>query len=152
MGVPPVSAPGWLAWAGPIATATVQRIACDSVIYRVLYDPVTGQPLDVGRSYRTAPPWIRKALHARDRGCRWPGCQAPTAWCDAHHLTRWVHDGQTAVDEMILTCRWHHTRVHEGGWSIRLDVTTGEVHVTRPDGRPYELGPSRPWLGAVHAT
>src|SRR5437868_433679 len=84
----------------------------------------------------TTPTWVRKALHARDRGCRWPGCQAPTAWCDAHHLTWWVHDGQTAVDDMILTCRWHHTRVHEGGWSIRLDPTTGDVHVTRPDGRP----------------
>jgi hypothetical protein len=105
IGIPPTPEPGWLTWTGPISTATTQRIACDSVIYRVLYDPVTGQPLDVGRSHRTAPPWIRRALHARDRGCRWPGCTAPTPWCDAHHLTMWQDGGHTTVDSMLILCR-----------------------------------------------
>jgi hypothetical protein len=151
LGVAPTPERGWLTWTGPVATTTVQRIVCDSVIYRVLFDPVTGRPLDVGRTHRTAPAWVRRALHARDRGCRWPGCSAPTPWTDAHHLTMWRDDGQTNVDQMILVCRWHHTRVHEGGWRIRLDVATGEVHVTRPDGRPYELDPSPPWLGPRRA-
>ena len=116
------------------------------MLYRVIYDRATGRPLDVGRAYRTAPPWIRKALHARDHGCRWPGCTAATPWCDAHHQTLWSHGGQTTVDDMLLLCGWHHTRVHEGGWTITLDHRTGQVHVTRPDGRPYELGPTAPWI------
>jgi hypothetical protein len=145
-GIPPVPRPGWLGWAGTISTLTAQRLACDSIIYRVLYDPVLGQPLDVGRNYRTATPAIRKALHARDRGCRWPGCEAPTPWTDGHHLTWWTQGGQTKVDDMLLLCRWHHTRVHEGRWSIRLDTHTGQVSVTRPDGRPYEIPPSPTWL------
>jgi len=129
-----------------------RRIACDSIIYRVLYDPATGQPLDVGRAYRTAPLWIRKALHARDHGCRWPGCLAPIPWCDAHHLDWWNKDnGHTQVNRMALLCRWHHTRVHEGGWTIHMHPTTGQVHVTRPDGQPYELGPTAPWLGPRRA-
>jgi DNA-binding winged helix-turn-helix (wHTH) protein len=32
-----------------------------------------------------------------------------------------------------------------GGWRIHLDPATGQVHVTRPDGSPYEIGPSHPW-------
>ena len=53
--------------------------------------------------------------------------------------------GDTNINNMLLLCR-HHARVHEGHWQIRLDPHTGQVHVTRPDGTPYELQPSQPWL------
>ena len=36
-------------------------------------------------------------------------------------------------------------RVHEDGWTAHLDPTTGQVTITRPNGTPYELGPSQPW-------
>jgi Domain of unknown function (DUF222) len=146
-GVPPLPQPAWLDWFGEIPAAVAQRLACDASIWRIVLDPATGLPLDVGRKHRLVPPWIRRALHARDRGCRWPGCQAPSSWCDAHHLQAWWLGGQTKASEMVLLCRWHHVRVHEGQWRIELDRATGEVHVWRPDGRPYELGPSRPWTG-----
>ncbi len=42
-------------------------------------DPATGLPLEVRRTHRIVPHWIRKALHARDRGCRWPGRDVPAA-------------------------------------------------------------------------
>ncbi|MGE5156196.1 MAG: DUF222 domain-containing protein [Betaproteobacteria bacterium] len=145
-GIPPLPEPPWSDRIGPIEAATAQRLACDSVLYRVIYDPASGQPLDVGRAHRTAPSWIRKALHARDQGCRWPGCDSPIPWCDAHHLVEWDRGGVTAVDSMLLLCRWHHVRVHEGLWAIDYDISTGEVRVTRPDGTPYELGPSQAWL------
>jgi Domain of unknown function (DUF222) len=35
-----------------------------------------GLPLDVGRAARTEPPGLRRALEARDRGCRWTECGA----------------------------------------------------------------------------
>jgi uncharacterized membrane protein YgcG len=97
IGIPPAPEPAWLSWVGSIHTTTAQRLACDSVIYRVLYDPATGQPLDVGRTHRTAPPWIRKALHARDRGCRWPGCTAPTPWAGVS-LVASMYASQTAPE------------------------------------------------------
>ncbi len=150
-GVPPLPQPAWLDWFGEIPAALAQRIACDASVWRIVLDPATGLPLDVGRAHRVVPHWIRRALHARDRGCRWPGCEAPTDWCDAHHHDKpWYLGGQTNVDELMLLCRWHHVRVHEGGWRIELDRTTGEVTVYRPDGRPYELGPSRPWTGPTN--
>jgi hypothetical protein len=145
--VPPLPQPAWLDWFGEIPAALAQRLACDASVWRIVLDPATGLPLDVGRAHRLVPPWIRRALHARDRGCRWPGCEAPSAWTDAHHLTAWYLGGETKVEELISLCRYHHVRVHEGAWRIELDRTTGEVNVYRPDGRPYELGPSRPWTG-----
>ena len=138
--------PPRLSWGGPIEPATAQRLACDSVLYRILYDPLSGQPLDVGREHRTAPPAIRRALHARDHGCRWPGCDSPVPWCDAHHLVPWSQGGATSIDSMLLLCRYHHTLVHEGQWHLAYHAVTGEVCITRPDGGPYELGRSKSWL------
>ena len=112
----------------------------------MVLDPVNGLPLDVGRAHRLVPYWMRKALYARDRGCRWAGCDVPGPWCDAHHLLAWYHGRKTSIEILLLLCRFHHVLVHEGGWGIRLDPVTGEVHITRPGGRPYELGPSQPWL------
>ncbi len=128
--MPPLPQPAWLDWFGEIPAALAQRIACDASVWRIVLDPATGLPLDVGRAHRLVPHWIRRALHARDRGCRWPGCEAPTDWCDAHHHDKpWYLGGETNVDELMLLCRWHHVRVHEGGWRIELDRTTGEVTV-----------------------
>jgi hypothetical protein len=36
-------------------------------------------------------------------------------------------------------------QVHEGGWTIHLDPTTGQVHITRPDCSAHDIGPSKPW-------
>ena len=145
-GVPPLPEPPWLGWVGEIPPDLAQRIACDCEVWRAILDPATGLPLEVGRTHRIVPHWIRKALHARDRGCRWPGCDVPAAWTDAHHMIAWYLGGRTDVDELLLLCRWHHSRVHEGAWRIELDHTTGEVRVYRPNGQPYELAPSQPWL------
>jgi hypothetical protein len=135
----------WLDWVGPVSPATARRIACDAEFFRIVLDPRNGLPLDVGSAYRIVPPWIRKAVLARDRTCRWPGCDAPRAWLDIHHLMPWAIYRRTTVDECLALCRFHHVRVHECGWTLHFDVTTGQVSVTRPDGSPYELGPSRPW-------
>ena len=144
VGVPPVDKP-WLDWVGPVSPATARRIACDAEFFRIVLDPRNGLPLDVGSAYRIVPPWIRKAVLARDRTCRWPGCDAPRAWLDIHHVMPWAIYRRTTVDECLALCRFHHQRVHEAGWALDFDVTTGQVSVTRPDGRPYELGRSQPW-------
>jgi len=143
-GVPDVDKP-WLSWVGQIPNATARRLACDAEFFRIVLDPRNGLPLDVGGAYRIVPPWIRKAVLARDRTCRWPGCDAPHAWLDIHHTMPWEDYHRTQVDELLALCRFHHVRVHECGWTADFDVTTGQVNVTRPDGRPYELGPSQPW-------
>ena len=145
VGIPPPVEPAWLHWYGSIPPATARRLVCDSDLWRIVLDPSTGMPLNVGDAHRLVPWWIRRALHTRDRGCRWPGCPTPAQWTDAHHLKEWRHHHTTRVEDLLSLCRFHHVRVHEGRWRIHLDPATGQVHITRPDGTPYQIGPSHPW-------
>ena len=150
-GVPPAPDLPWSSWAGELPVAVAQRLACDCEVWRVVLDPATGLPLEVGRAHRIVPTWMRKALHARDRGCRWPGCTLPAAWTQVHHLIAWYHGGHTDINNCLLLCTFHHGLVHEGlpanqRWRIELDPHTGEVHVWRPNGEPYELGLSRAFV------
>jgi hypothetical protein len=84
-----------------------------------------------------------RKLHAETADAAGPAAKL-RGMTDAHHLIWWFLGGRTDIDQLVCLCRWHHVKVHEGQWSIRLDPATGEVHVTRPDGTPYELGPSQP--------
>ncbi|HYN96039.1 MAG TPA: HNH endonuclease signature motif containing protein, partial [Pilimelia sp.] len=137
-GVPHLPEPAWLDWVGDVPDEVAQRLACDADVWRVVLDPARGQPVEVGRSHRLVPAWLRKALHARDRGCRFPGCGAPSAWSDAHHVVPWARGGRTDAGNLVLLCRWHHSLVHEGGWSVEIDGATGAVTVRRPGGRPFQ--------------
>lgn len=107
-----------LVWAGPVAAETARRLACDASVSTVRVDG-GGTPLDVGRATRTIPPAIRTALVVRDRHCRFPGCNRPPCWTDAHHLQDWIQGGHTRLDNLALLCRRHHRSVHEGGWKLR---------------------------------
>jgi uncharacterized protein DUF222 len=70
---------------GPSLPAeTVRRLACDASVVTLLED-AEGEPLNVGRKTRSIPPALRRALNARDRGCRFPGC-SNTRYVDAHHV------------------------------------------------------------------
>jgi hypothetical protein len=72
------------------------------------------QPLEVGRATRVVSAAQRTALAVRDGGCRYPGCDRPVAWCDAHHLRHWLHGGPTDLANLVLLCRTHHRAVHQG--------------------------------------
>jgi hypothetical protein len=143
-GVPGLPEAARLGWFGDIDATIAQRVACDCDVWRCVLDPATGLPLEVGRTHRIVPHWIRRALHARDQGCRFPGCTAPVAWTDAHHWKAWYEGGETNVENLLSLCRFHHVIVHEGRWTLTWDPSTGAVYAFRPDGTPYELGPSLP--------
>ncbi|MEX0826669.1 MAG: DUF222 domain-containing protein [Acidimicrobiia bacterium] len=108
-----LSGGGHLEDCGVISPETLRRIACDAAITRLVVDP-DGMPLDVGRTTRVIPPWIRVALNARDQGCVIPGCQSRPRYCDAHHVVHWLHGGDTKTENLCLLCAHHHTMVHEG--------------------------------------
>ncbi|MDQ6857271.1 MAG: HNH endonuclease [Candidatus Dormibacteraeota bacterium] len=89
-----------LEFSPPVAAATVQRLACDATITRVLLDAQSAV-IDVGRSQRVVPGSTRRALNVRDRGCRWPGCDRPVSWTAAHHVIHWVHGGDTDMSNLV---------------------------------------------------
>ena len=101
----------------PISAKAVERLACDCSVTRVLLG-ADSQVIDVGRTTRKIPPATRRALHVRDKGCRWPGCDRPAAWTSGHHLTHWVRGGPTELGNLVLLCHRHHWMVHEGKWQI----------------------------------
>jgi hypothetical protein len=84
------------------------------------------------------PPSLRRALEARDRGCRFPGC-THTRGTDAHHLVHWAKGGETALDNLALLCRAHHRLVHEGGYEVHLGG--GTITFERPDGTVVDPHP-----------
>jgi Domain of unknown function (DUF222)/HNH endonuclease len=105
---------------GPVlATETVRRLTCDSALVRILTSGA-GEPLDIGRKTRVIPAAIRRALQARDRGCRFPGC-TNTRFVDGHHIRHWGDGGATRLDNLVLLCRHHHRLLHEGGYYVVRD-------------------------------
>jgi hypothetical protein len=104
---------------GPVHPETIRRLACDASVSRVL---VRGgsEPLDIGRKTPVVPAPMRRALVVRDGHCRFPGCDRPPPWCDAHHVRHWANGGATALSNLVLMCRRHHRMVHEAGFSVRI--------------------------------
>lgn len=117
---------------GPIHPTDVRRLLCDSTISRIVTGS-DGLPLDVGRSRRTIPPAIRRAVIARDDGCVFPGCDRSPGWCQIHHLVHWINGGATAVENLALFCDHRHHVIHQPGWIVKFDGRRG-VRVIRPDG------------------
>jgi HNH endonuclease len=89
------------------------------------------QPLDVGRRTKVVPPPLRRAVTVRDGECRFPGCDRPPGWCDAHHVQHWADGGPTALENLVLLCRRHHRLIHRG---FRVEMVDGVPVFSRPDG------------------
>jgi Domain of unknown function (DUF222) len=109
-----------------------RRLAEDANISRVITKG-RSEPLDVGRSTRSIPPAIAKAVIARDRHCKYEGCTAPVWACDIHHLKPWAWGGFTALANLGLLCWHHHEHVHRQG-AGNLRATAGGSWTLRPAG------------------
>ena len=127
-----------------VSAETARRMACDAATVTMRHGP-GGEILDVGRRTRTISPALRRALAARDRQCRFPGCGNVRG--DVHHVKHWAHGGRTALDNLVLLCRRHHRAVHEEGFRVTLDADGG-VQFEGPDGRRLPEAPPAPaWAG-----
>ena len=116
-----------------VSAETSRRLACDASLVRIALGP-DGQVLGAGRKTRTVPPSVRRALEARDRGCRFPGCGS--RFTEAHHVKHWADGGETSLRNGCLLCRRHHRAVHEGGVQVCLDVK-GQVVFFTPGGKRF---------------
>jgi uncharacterized protein DUF222/HNH endonuclease len=114
----------------PVSSVTVQRIACDCSVMRVLLDGPS-MVVDVGRAKRLVDGALRKALAVRDKHCQWPGCERPASWCDGHHLVHWINGGETNLENCVLLCKRHHRMVHEGRWRL-IKYEDGQILTIAP--------------------
>src|SRR5438270_10236963 len=127
-----------------VSAETSRRLACDASRVVMRHDDA-GRLVEIGARTRTIPPALRRALHARDRGCRFPGCGV--RFGQGHHLRHWAHGGPTTLSNLALLCTRHHRAVHEEGYQVERHPD-GELHFRRPDGR---LLPEVPPPAAVPA-
>jgi hypothetical protein len=121
---------GDLDHAGPVDVDAVRELACDASVMRVVMSG-RSEPLDVGRRTQVVPPSMRRAVIVRDPRCRFPGCDRPHTWCDAHHVVHWADGRPTALANLLLLCRRHHRMVHWG--RFRLELSNGRPVFRRHD-------------------
>jgi len=114
-----------------VPAGTSQRLACDAsrVVMRHGRD---GHVVEVAARTRTIPPALRRALHHRDRGCRFPGCGV--RFGQGHHIRHWAQGGPTTLSNLAVLCRRHHRAVHEEGYQLDRHPD-GELRFRRPDGQ-----------------
>ena len=115
-----------------LSMSQLARLACDSSIGRIVLS-ATGEVLDAGRSKRLFTPGQTRAVIARDRTCRYPGCSETIQHGQIHHALPWKKGGATDLANAVLLCWHHHALVHR-------EMTTVAHHeggfvFTRPDGR-----------------
>jgi hypothetical protein len=113
------------------------RLAAHAHQYLAIFDDHQQRPLYLGRTKRIATPDQRLVLHAKDRGCSFPGCDAPGYLCEAHHLTDWAHDGPTDIDNLTFACHSHH-RLADHGWR----TTTTADGITQWIPPPHRSNPA----------
>jgi hypothetical protein len=121
-----------------VPAGTSQRLACDATRVLMRHDE-DGRVVEVGARTRTIPLALRRALHHRDRCCRFPGCGV--RFGQGHHIRHWAQGGPTTLSNLALLCRRHHRAVHEEGFQVKRQPD-GELCFYRPDGRVLPDVPS----------
>ncbi|MGH7264934.1 MAG: DUF222 domain-containing protein, partial [Candidatus Rokuibacteriota bacterium] len=123
-----------------VPAGTSRRLACDATRVEMRH-AADESVLDVGRRTRAIPPGLRRALQARDQGCRFPGCGVRHA--QGHHIHHWANGGPTRLDNLSLLCRRHHRAVHEEGYRVERDAG-GTLRFSTPHGWPIADVPAPP--------
>ncbi|HEY9242527.1 MAG TPA: HNH endonuclease signature motif containing protein, partial [Streptosporangiaceae bacterium] len=95
--------------------------------------PSVSLPLDTGTPATMIIPCLRRLVMARDRHCAFPGCHAPPAACQVHHLKPKANGGETRLANLVLLCAFHHLiAVHQWGWTLTLHAD-GTITAVSPD-------------------
>lgn len=131
--------PAMLSGTTPLSAAAAQRLACDAAMHRVL---TVGRShiIDYGTATRTVSPALFRVVALRDRHCRFPGCDRPPSWCEAHHIVPVTRRGPTRQENLALFCTRHHHLLHLPGWRASMTVD-GVVTVTTALGRTLTSAP-----------
>ncbi len=94
----------------------VIRLGSHAHHYLAIFD--NGKALALYHTKRLASPAQRIVLHAKDRGCTFPGCTVPGYLCEVHHCDPYATNPVTDVNEPHLDCHPNH-ELAEQGWTTR---------------------------------
>ena len=109
----------------------VIRLARHAHHYLAIFD--NGKALALYHTKRLASPAQRIVLHAKDRGCTYPGCDVPGYLTEVHHLDPYAHQP-----------RHRHQQPHPG---LR---TPPQPHRTRLDHPQKRANGHTDWIPPPH--
>lgn len=113
----------------PISTARLEGLN-GSVFFHLMSEKT--KTMELATENRYANRRQVAIITARDKGCTFPGCDAPPGWCDVHHVVPWADQGRTDVNNLMLVCGLHHHLIDKSEWETRM----------LRDGRPSWVPPS----------
>ncbi len=134
--------PAEMAGHGHIPASLARHIASgpNTVLRRIITDPLSGQVADLGRDRYRPTAGLDEFVRVRDRECRRPGCHRPAQACDLDHSIPWQFQGNTDAADIIDFCRRDHRLKDEPGWIYRL-APDGTLTITTPTGQAYDSKP-----------
>uniref|UniRef100_UPI0031CE1C02 HNH endonuclease signature motif containing protein n=1 Tax=Mycobacterium sp. TaxID=1785 RepID=UPI0031CE1C02 len=97
----------------------VIRLGSHAHHYLAIFD--NGKALALYHTKRLASPAQRIVLHARDRGCTFPGCTIPSYLCQVHHDDPYATHPVTDINTLTLVCHPNHA-LAEQGWTTRKNA------------------------------
>ncbi|MET1087207.1 MAG: DUF222 domain-containing protein [Arthrobacter sp.] len=124
---------------GPVPPSMARRLVGDGAgsFLRVLTDPRSGAPLEIGRTSYRVPKAMRQWLRLRDGRCPFPGCNNHSLDNEADHVLAWSEGGGTGLSNLGQPCRRHHRLRHTTAWrpvDATRDQPPGWIS---PAGRSY---------------
>ncbi len=124
---------------GPIPASMARALVADGAtsFHRVLTDPMTGAPLEIGRTKYRIPAAMRQWLRLRDGKCPFPGCNGQSLDNEADHLLAWADGGTTGINNLGQPCRKHHKLKHTTRWAPTEASLNQPPGWTSPTGRYY---------------
>jgi hypothetical protein len=113
-----VTEPATLDGYGPVPPSMARRLVGDGAgsFLRVLTDPRSGAPLEIGRTSYRIPKAMRQWLRLRDGRCPFPGCNNHSLDNEADHLLAWSEGGGTGITNLGQPCPRHHRLKHTTAW------------------------------------
>jgi Domain of unknown function (DUF222) len=97
----------------------VIRLGSHAHHYLAIFDK--GKALALYHTRRLASPAQRIVLHAKDRGCTFPGCTVPGYLCEVHHNNPYATNPVTDVNHLSFACGPNH-KLAEQGWTTRKNA------------------------------
>jgi hypothetical protein len=125
---------------GPgVGRQALEAVLCNAVV-EVTGRAEGGTPMRYGRTQRTAPPALARAVLYRDGlRCAADGCDSRYR-LQIHHINSWAQGGETNPEDLIALCWFHHqVVVHQRGFHI-YRTTHGRIRFRAPE-RPARPPP-----------
>jgi hypothetical protein len=84
-------------------------------------DPMTGEALDLGRTYQPSK-LLRRLVQASRPRCSMVGCSRPAYQCEIDHRLEHAQGGDTNPENLQPLCKLHHELKTKKRWKVGVNA------------------------------